>query len=135
MIDETKSRIPCWLVWATYENGQVNLEAISLVYSHAKYAKKILLQERKNNIVSIKIEPSECNHMFQADLDSKWLEGYGKDASKRLVDFHTDVISKDLTIAKKLGTKIIRAIGRNNDEDIRKAVVEWVSIFGMYQED
>jgi len=135
MIDETKPKIPCWLVWANYENGQVNLESISLNYSHAKYAKRILLQERVTNIVSVKIEPSECNHMFQADLDSKWLEEYGRSAAKRLVDFHTETIEKDLTTAKKLGTKIIRAIGKRDDESVRKAVVEWISIFGMYQNE
>ncbi len=134
MIDETKSRIPCWLVWATYDNGNVNLEAISLIHAHAEYARDILLQERSSNIVSVKIEPSECNHMFQADLDSKWLEGYGEGASKRLVEFHTEAIQKDLTTAKRLGTKIIRAIGDKNDKNIRSSIVEWVSIFGMYQE-
>lgn len=136
MIDETKARIPCWLVWATYVNGNTNLEAISLVHSHAKYAKKILLEERGNeNVVSVRIEPSECNHMFQADLDSKWLENYGKEASKRLVEFHTEAIGKDLTTAKKLGTRIIRALGNKNDVELRKAVVEWTSIFGMYQDE
>jgi hypothetical protein len=133
MIDETKSHIPCWLVWSTSEKGNVTLEAISLIYSHAKYTKKVLLDGRKE-IISVKIEPSECNHMFAVDLDSKWLESYGKDSSKRFLDFHTEVIRKDLTMAKKIATKIIRAVGNKNDEEIRKSILEWINIFGLYQE-
>lgn len=134
MIDETESRIPCWLVWSTSEEGNITLEAICLVYYYAKHVKETLLENR-DTITSVKIEPSECNHMFAADLDNIWLANYGNDAARRLVKFHTEVSDKNLTMAKRLTTKIIRAIANKDERKIRESISDYVNIFGLYQEE
>jgi hypothetical protein len=112
----------------------MTLEAICLVHYYAEHIRETLLENR-DMIISVRIEPSECNHMFAADLDSIWLANYGKDAARRLVKFHTEVRDKNLVMAKKLTSKIIRAYGNGDTNKIRESISDWVNIFGLYQED
>jgi hypothetical protein len=81
MIDETKTRIPCWLVWSTTERGVVTLEAIGLTNTYAKQARTVLLSSGR--FISVRIELSECNHLFGPDLDETWWKMYGEAAKER----------------------------------------------------
>lgn len=83
MIDENKSRIPCWLVWAASQTGVVTLEAVTLTIDRARTYRKVLLESPARDYVSVRVEPTEANHMFGPDLDQVWWQQYGEQALQR----------------------------------------------------
>ena len=76
MIDETKSRIPIWLIWATTDNGLTTLVAVTLPNSRAGSYRKVIL--RDPHVITVKIEPSEANHLFNPSWDGAWQTAYGE---------------------------------------------------------
>lgn len=75
MIDENSSRIPIWLLWARSDNGLVTLVAVTLTQRRAVTCRKILLRR----FVSVRIEKSEANHLYDPQLDAIWESMYGPD--------------------------------------------------------
>ena len=126
MIDENQPRIPCWLVWSTSINGLVTLESISLTPKHAEYARRILLDERYDKLIDVKIEKSECNHMFAGDLDEIWWKLYGEQAEKRTENTRVDMIKGQLNTAIKLGEALIETIKIYDEKAMIKAASDWI---------
>lgn len=91
MIDETEPRIPCWLVWSTAQNGAVTMEAIGLTRSYANQARTVLLASNRD-FVQVKIEKSECNHLFGPDLDEMWWKFYGEGAQDRVAELMQETL-------------------------------------------
>lgn len=77
MIDETRSRIPVWLLWVTSTNGLVTLVAVALTQRRAMTYREVILQDE--NVVLCRIEPSEANHLFNPDWDTAWTAMFGVD--------------------------------------------------------
>lgn len=127
MIDEKKSKIPVWLTWSTDMRGIVALEHIALVQSYARYARKVLLN--KDLYLKVKIEPTLANHMFNMNYDQEWLE-MTESASKRVMQEHSEIVNGQMEIAKKLGGKLVKAIGSGDPEKMRVAAQDWVMVFG-----
>lgn len=85
MIDEHKSRIPCWIVWSTGITGIVTMEAIALTNYRAVTYRKVLLASGRN-YVKVTIEATEANHLLAGDMDNLWFKMYGEDAQRRRRD-------------------------------------------------
>lgn len=126
MINENEPHLPCWLVWSTSMDGLVTLEAISLTQWYAESTRRLLLRERGDRLISVKIELSQCNHMFAGDLDQKWWQLYGEQAAIRVENTRVDIVKKQLEIARKLGSAMLKAIKSENDNAIRKAALDWI---------
>jgi hypothetical protein len=84
MIDETRSRIPIWLLWARTKNDLVTLAAIALTERHAKSYKATT--ESFDNVVKVNVERSEANHLFNPHWDDMWEAVYGEEFVQELSD-------------------------------------------------
>lgn len=84
MIDETKSRIPIWLIWATTDNGLTTLVGVTLNNTRANSYRKVILNDP--HVITVKIEPSEANHLFNPHWDSAWQSAYGESQLTKLIE-------------------------------------------------
>jgi len=75
MINPKQSRIPAWLLWATTKNGLVTLASITLNQTRAITYKEII--EQDTEVVTVKIEKTEANHLFHPDWEEQWQNAYG----------------------------------------------------------
>jgi hypothetical protein len=116
MIDETESRIPCWLVWSTNLAGVVTMEAVALTHHRAvTYKETLLASGRKYTKVSI--EPTEANHLLAADMDQLWFKMYGEEAEKRrqdeqvkIAENRRDHVTRTLTNLYNACAKLVRNV-------------------------
>ncbi len=89
VIDETKSRIPIWLVWATTDNSLTTLVGVTLTNSRAVSYRGVVLMDP--HVIAVKIEPSEANHLFNPQWDTAWQNAYGEPQLTKLVEQTRDV--------------------------------------------
>jgi hypothetical protein len=96
MIDETRSQIPIWLLWVEAASGLVSLGAVTLVQWRARRYRKIILEDPK--VVSVRVEPSEANHLYNPLWEDAWQKVYGE---KWLEAYHeTRAEAKDWEIQR-----------------------------------
>ena len=89
MIDETKSKIPIWLIWAATDNGLTTLVGVTLTNSRAVSYRKTIL--RDPHVITVKIEPSEANHLFNPQWDYAWQKAYSGPQLAKLAEQATEV--------------------------------------------
>ena len=124
MIDETKTRIPIWLVWSTSQNGLVSLEAVALTNQYARSARAILLTGRPT-LVRVYIERTEANHLFAVDLEQMWWRLYGSEVSdyvERRKETHSEKVKQT---AIRLGNALFDAIAQGDKQNVAIAAMEW----------
>jgi len=61
------------------------MEAIALTQYRANTYRKTLLASDRDYI-SVRVEPTEANHLLAADMDQVWFKMYGEEAQKRRRD-------------------------------------------------
>jgi hypothetical protein len=131
MIDETKSQIPIWLLWARSENGLVTLVAVTLTQLRAKQYQTVL--RTRPDFVEVRIEKSEANHLFQPELDVLWERLYGekflekvrKESSKELIHER----NKYRRAFIELRRVVYKALRKNDERILKKGIKDLTILF------
>lgn len=96
MIDETKNRIPIWLIWVTSASGLTSLATVTLTQLRTSEYCKIIIQD--SQVIKTNIEISEANYLFNPDWDTVWQSAYGKDHLDSLIKETKSVQQQVITV-------------------------------------
>lgn len=110
MIDETKSKIPIWLIWATTDNGLTTLVGVTLNNTRANSYRKVILNDP--HVITVKIEPSEANHLYNPHWDDAWQSAYGEPQLTKLIEQAQEVERQRSIQLEHQLSQALEALGR-----------------------